>query len=81
MLTETDDLAAALDDAARRWPEDAGNRRRLLLHLINEGHRAIDPAVRTQLDRRRRAILDTSGQLAESYGNRYLDDLRSDWPA
>ena len=77
VLTETDDLAAVLDDAAQRWPEDAGNRRRLLLHLIDAGHKAIDQTN----ERRRQAILRTSGDLTGVYGPDYLKQLRGDWPA
>jgi hypothetical protein len=41
LITETDQVAKALDDAARRWPEDRHSRARLLLHLVEEGHRAL----------------------------------------
>lgn len=81
MLTETDDLAAALDDAARRWPDEGGNRRRLLLRLIEEGHRAIDPTVRAAHEHRKQLIMQTAGDLPGVYGPGYLDRLRDDWPA
>jgi hypothetical protein len=37
-VTETDDLAEALDEAARRWPNLS--RAQLLVRLALEGHRA-----------------------------------------
>src|ERR1019366_8168817 len=33
VITETDEIARAIDDAAKRWPEDRNSRARLLLHL------------------------------------------------
>lgn len=81
VLTETDELATALDDASQRWPADASDKRRLLLHLIEEGHKAIDPVVRANHENRKRAILQTSGDLPGVYEPGYLDRLRDDWPA
>ena len=40
-ITETDDVARALDAAAARWPE-VGSRRELLLRLVAHGREAID---------------------------------------
>jgi hypothetical protein len=76
LLTETDEVARALDDAARRWPEDSGSRARLLLRLVREGHRALldDTARRVE------AIRSTTGALTGVYPVGYLDRLREDWP-
>ena len=81
MLTETDEVAAALRDAARRWPKDRERPAKLLLDLVREGHRAIAAdAARTVADRRA-AIERTSGALTGTYPAGYLEDLRGDWPA
>jgi hypothetical protein len=81
LVTETDQVAKALDDAARRWPEDRGRRGKLLLHLVEEGHRAL----LDEADDRRRvrlaAIRRTSGSLSGVYDGDYLERLREDWPA
>ncbi len=80
MITETDELAEALDAAAVRWPE-VGSRRELLLRLVAQGRNRDragaggrgrapargDPAHERGLDRRVRAW--------------YLERLRDDWPA
>ena len=50
-VTETDDLAVALDEAARRWPDLS--RAQLLVRLALEGHRAAQQA---QDERRRRRL-------------------------
>lgn len=80
VITETDDIRQLLDDAARRWPEDRLNRRKLLLRLVREGHRAAQQQHDRQLAERREAIDATSGVASGAYGDRYLADLREDWP-
>ena len=79
-LTETDELAAALDAAARRWPEDAESRSRLLLRLVQAGGRAISEERDRELARRRSAIERTAGALTGVYPPDYLARLRNDWP-
>ncbi len=81
MITETDEVARALDDAAHQWPHDRERPAKLLLDLVREGHRAITAdAARTTADRRA-AIARTDGALTGSYPADYLDDLRGDWSA
>ena len=41
MLTETDEIAAALNDAAVAWPELRGDRGALLRRLIEEGRNSV----------------------------------------
>ena len=77
-VTETDDLARALDEAAGKWP--GLSRAQILVQLALEGHRA---AQRAQNERRRRrlaALRKHSGVLAGVYGPNYLDKLRDEWP-
>jgi hypothetical protein len=80
-LTETDELAVALADAARRWPEDQGSRTKLLRRLISEGHRTIVDRRDDLADRRSDAIRRTSGALTGVYEADHLARLRDDWPA
>lgn len=80
-ITETDEVARALEAAAQRWPEEAAARSRLLLHLIEEGYRAIGQARREKVMQRRRAVERTSGVLTGAYGESYLSRLRDEWPA
>ncbi len=79
MVTETDELAVALDAAARRFPNLS--RAQLLVRLALEGHRA---AQQVQEERRRRrlaALQAHSGVLTGAYGSGYLQQLRDEWPA
>jgi hypothetical protein len=81
VITETEELVRALDDAAERWPADSGNRAKLLRHLLEEGHRAVVQEHEHLVRERREAVARTSGALTGYYGERYLSELREDWPA
>jgi hypothetical protein len=81
LITETDRVARALDDAAKRWPEDRGSRAKLLLHLLDEGHRALVNEGARRREAHVAAIHRTSGALTGTYDAGYLEQLREDWPA
>lgn len=79
VVTETDELATALDAAARRWP--GLTRTQLLTRLALEG----DCAARGMDEQSRRhrlaAVRRHSGALTGVYESHYLARLRADWPA
>lgn len=79
-ITETDKVARALDDAAQRWPENKHDRRRLLLHLVEEGQRVALRQHDVHLAERCAAVTHTSGALTGVYGADHLAELRQDWP-
>ncbi|MEJ3745790.1 hypothetical protein WEI85_21170 [Actinomycetes bacterium KLBMP 9797] len=79
-ITETDEVARALAEAAKHWPEESATPGRLLLHLVEEGYRALREERRQQVDRRRAAVRRTSGALSGVYPDGYLDRLRDEWP-
>ena len=78
-VTESDDLAIALDAAARRWPEVS--RPQLLVRLALEGEHAAQQAREERRGRRLAAIRKHTGILTGCYGPDYLKKLREDWPA
>jgi len=80
-ITETDDVAEALDIAAQRWPEDRGARQRLLLRLVRAGRDALSSQQDKVAADRGRAIARTSGALSGVYRVDELERLRDDWPA
>ncbi|MGH9055318.1 MAG: hypothetical protein ACRDYY_05550 [Acidimicrobiales bacterium] len=77
-MTETDDLAAALDEAAHVWPELS--RAQLVVRLALEGHRAAMAERGHRREHRLAALRAHNGVLTGTYGNGYLEDLRADWP-
>ena len=80
IITETEEVTQALDDAAKRWPADARSRSKLLLHLVEEGHRAVIDLQGQRAARHRQAIRRTAGALTGVYPPDYLEELRRDWP-
>lgn len=81
LITETEQVVLALDDAAKLWPAECENRAKLLLHLIETGHRAIVGQRESAIRERCEAVARTSGALTGDYGEGYLQELREDWPA
>jgi len=79
-ITETDDLARALDSAARRWPEENGVRSRLLLRILEEGRRTVVEDEKARDEEWRRIVHETAGSMTGTYEPGYLEKLREDWP-
>jgi len=77
-VTETPAVAAALDRAARRWPDEP--RSRLLLRLVQMGSEALDQGIEEETARRRDAVEATRGKYVDVFGDGYLAELREDWP-
>lgn len=80
IITETDEIAAALDRAAARWPQDAHTRKQLLLRLITEGAEGLGDGDITRAERRRRAIEQMRGRYPGLGGTQRLRQLRDEWP-
>lgn len=78
-MTETDQLAAALDAAAARHP--GLSRAQLLARLALEGHSAAQQAQGERRRHRLDALRAHSGSMTGAYGSDYLEPLRQEWPA
>lgn len=77
-ITETPDVARALDMAARRWPREP--RSKLLLHLVHAGSAALEQEHTETTRARLEAIDATSGKYVDEFSDDYLTELRRDWP-
>lgn len=77
-VTETDELAAALDEAAARWP--GLSRGQLITRLALEGHRATVVRQHQRRSARIQALRRHSGSLTGVYPPRHLEALREEWP-
>ena len=77
-VTETPELAHALEVAERRWP--GKSRSALLAALAEEGAKAIEQDDAERLEARRRRLEKLAGGFEDVYYDGYLDDLRQDWP-
>ena len=76
LVTETDELAAALDDAARLWPELS--RARLLARLATEGQRALHDGAASE--RRVAGVRQSAGSVAAVWPLNARERLRREWP-
>lgn len=77
VVTETDDLARALDAAAARWP--GLTRPRLLSRLALEGHRSLEAGAEQRRTARSTAVRRHAGAGTGSFGDGYLEQLRAEW--
>ena len=79
-VTETDEVARALDAAAKRWPGES--RSRTLLRLIDAGARAIEESGDEVQARRRAEVRRGAGLLpAGVYPPDAARALKEEWPA
>jgi hypothetical protein len=79
-ITETDDIASALEVAAKTWPDLAGKPGVLLRRLILLGRNTLVHDRAKANDAREQSIDATAGALAGVFGPDYLRELREDWP-
>lgn len=79
LVTETDELKLALDEAARRWPGES--RSALLVRLALEGHQAAQAEHAAIVQSRVEAVDRWSGSFSEGYESDLLERIREDWPA
>ncbi|MDM4762465.1 hypothetical protein QT381_05540 [Galbitalea sp. SE-J8] len=77
-ITETDEVARALDAAERRWPGEP--RSRLLVRLVIENGARVAELTEEEAARRAAAVDSLAGSFAGVYPEGYLEELRSDWP-
>lgn len=77
-ITETPEVARALELAARRWPRES--RSKLLLRLLRTGCAALERERSEASHDRLEAIDASSGKYADAFDENYLTELRQDWP-
>jgi hypothetical protein len=73
MITDTGEIAEALDVGAWRWPDFS--RPEVLRHLVVRGAEA----VLAEREERSKAV-DALSELGIHYPPNYLEELREDWP-
>jgi hypothetical protein len=78
LVTETDELAEALDAAAQRWPDLS--RGQLVARLAVEGHRAAVAEHHRRREERLTLLRAHSGALTGVYDGDDREVLRAEWP-
>ena len=74
LLTETDDLAEAIDAAASLFPGES--RANILRRLVQLGA----DTIAERQGQHRQAVRDRAGRYPGLFPASYLDGLRQDWP-
>jgi len=77
-VTETDEVARALDAAERRWPGEP--RSRLLVRLIINNGAAVSELNEEESARRLRALDEMAGSFPGLSRRGWREELRSEWP-
>ena len=78
-VTETPEVARALDRAAKRWPGEP--RSRLLVRLVEVADGVLADDERVDESSHQSAVLASAGRYAEAFDPDYLANVRADWPA
>lgn len=81
MITETDEVERAIDDAAKIWPELRDDRAALLRRIIDRGAEAVRDGAVAEISERRRAIRETAGMFRGMYPPGEAARLKDEWPA
>lgn len=81
MITESDQLAEALDHAAKIYPDLRDERAELLRHLIERGIQSLDAEYNEKVEARKNAIREVAGSLSGVWPENYLEEMRAEWPA
>ena len=77
-VTETDEVARALDAAERRWPGEP--RSRLIVRLVTENGEFIRKLNEAEAARRLAAVEAIAGTFPGISDPGFLKELRDEWP-
>lgn len=77
-VTQTPELAAGLELAAKEWP--GASRSELVARLAEAGSEILAAKRAARRAERRRVLGETRGKYSLAYPPGYLEELRKDWP-
>ena len=81
MVTETEDLSRALDEAARVWPEMADQRAQLLRRLIDIGMDEFSADVARSKEARQATVRGLAGTMTGTWPANWRKELLEEWSA
>lgn len=79
MITESDELGSALDIAAGRWPELAGNRSKLLRKILEVGIDSLASSSEKAKKSRLGHINKIAGSMSGTWPANWKEELSADW--
>lgn len=80
MITETDELAKALEAAALLWPSERLSRSSLLRKVLEVGVEQVVQQAASARSSRLREIEKQAGSLSGVWPGGWLAELRDEWP-
>lgn len=80
MITESDALARALDNAARIWPDLEDERAELLRRLIERGIEVVDAESDAMIAERQKTVLALAGTMSGLWPENWREEFRAEWP-
>lgn len=80
MITETEPLARALDEASSLWPEFASERSKLLQKVLSEGMEAVHLRAEKKKLEKERAIRQVAGSMNGIWPDGWREELLNEWP-
>ena len=81
MITETEQLARALEEAATIWPEYRNKRAELLRQIIDQGSEVVHSLAEKKVQKRLNAIENISGAYTDIWPDNWREETRQEWPA
>jgi len=81
MITESDELSACLDKAAKLWPEYADERAELLRQVIALGRQVVETRSQNTLNNRLEALKRLSENFSGTWPADFDEQRKSEWPA
>jgi len=81
MITESNRLSGALDEAALLWPEAKNDRGALLRKILDTGITAIEEEHKKRTQQRLDAVTQVAGSMPGVWPAHWREDLRDEWPA
>lgn len=80
MITESDELSRALDYAAKRWPEQNGQRSLLLKKILEEATAELLQQEADKNSERLTHIKRVAGSMSDVWPENWREELANDWP-
>lgn len=81
MITETDEIAAALDYAATIWPELKDQRAALIRQLIDVGIGSCNQELDAKKAARIAAVKEQAGMFPPHMWDNFREEQLAEWPA
>ena len=80
MITESDQIAEAIELAAKLQPELKDDRADLLRYIIQRGIETLDNEKNEAAEARKKAIQEVAGSLSGLWPENWRELMRAEWP-